>query len=312
MTLRLGEALRRWLDLNSDGKLTQAELRRAPELLRKLDLNEDEFLDQAELLASAPPARSSGKPQVRLAEAGPPVDALLRMNLAGKGSQATLEGVGAGSLRLTVAPSANGLYRLYGLERRWSVCFRSVRTVPDVRSAGEFLAAQFRAALGDQEALPRTAVEQDPALGGLLELFPCADRNGDNRLSLAELESYLDLIDRGVRSQVWIKVTERARNPFHFLDTNGDGRLSYRELTRAADLLGGGRTEEKDLPRQVQLSFSGSLAAFLGRREGPGPEHTTTARPHPTFSRPALASSDGPQRRRRRLTRRVYRAAGGL
>jgi Ca2+-binding EF-hand superfamily protein len=281
--LRLGESLMRWLDINSDGNLTQAELRRAPELLHKLDLNEDEFLDLAELLSSVAPASPGVKPLVKLADAGAPPDAVLRLDLRTKTPQMTLEGAGAAPLRLAVAPAAEGLHRLSERAGRWSVGFRTVRIMPDVRSAGEFLAAQLQASLGDRELLPRSEVEQDPALGSLRELFPYADRNRDNHLSLAELKTYLDLIDRGTRSQIWIKVTDRARNPFHILDADGDGRLSYRELARAADLLSGDRSGATGLPSQVQLSFGGSFATSWGGVKIP----VLAARPQRTTSGPS-------------------------
>lgn len=262
--LRLGESLLGWLDTDADGKLTRAELGRAPLLLRKLDLNEDEFLDVAELLASAPPARRAGQPLVRLMQADAPADVVLRLNFTAKAAPVTLEGPGAGSLCLVDSSSPSRRNQLHARDGHWSAGFRLVRTLPDARSAGEFLAAQLQASLGDREALPKMEMEQDPSLHGLRELFPFADQNGDNRLSLAELQRYFDLVEQGVRAQVWIKVMERARNPFLLLDTDGDGRLSYQELARAADVLGKDRTEANSLPWQVELSFSGSLAPSWG------------------------------------------------
>ncbi len=264
--LRVSELLSGRLDADADGKLTKPELARATELLRTFDLNEDEFLDLAELLASARSAPRAGEPRVRLTRAGAEEVPVLRVEL-GTGAKAPSVVAGRNGpepFRLAVASSSDGLHRLRGSEDGWSAVFRAVWTVPDVVSAGAFLVAQFRAAAGDREALSKADLEQDLTLSGLGGLFPFADRNGDDRLSLSELETYLKLVELGVRSQVWIKVTERGRDPFVFLDADGDGRLSYRELARASDLVNGDRVAVSGLPWQFQFSFGGPSVPSWG------------------------------------------------
>jgi Ca2+-binding EF-hand superfamily protein len=283
--LRLAELLFHRLDADGDGKLTQAELRRAPLSFRKFDLNEDEFLDLAELLASTSSDPRPGKPQVRLDAVGDNADAVLRLNIGTKAQAASIEGKGADPFRLAAAPVPNGLHRLHGPEGRWWTTFRTARVTPAVGSAREFLVSQFKTALGHRAMLTNADLEQDLTLSGLLELFRYADRNADNRLSLAELEDYLKLVELGVRAQVWIKVTDRGRNLFPYLDADGDDRLSYRELTRACDLLADHTTETNRLPWQFQLSFGGPSVASWGgvplpavaRRPGPGAADTSKA-----------------------------------
>jgi Ca2+-binding EF-hand superfamily protein len=242
--------------------LNRAALRQAPELLRKYDLNEDEALEPAELLASAGPARLPDGPRVKLGPANGEADARLRLDLGANARTPTVEGEKA--MRLVPASAPGSLQRIYGPEGRWVMSFRTARAVPDVRSAGEFLIAQFKTALGTRPALDKADLEQDPALSGLTELFGYADRNGDGRLTLAELEGYLRLVELGLRAQVWVGVTDRDRNPFPFLDTDGDGRLSFRELTQAADLLHPERADAIAWPLQFHLSFTAPLVKSWG------------------------------------------------
>lgn len=218
--LRLAELLFRWLDANSDSKLTQVELRRAPLLFRKFDLNEDEFLDRAELLASTSSDPRPGKSQLRLGEVRGHADVVLRLHLGAKARTASIEGKDAHRFRLAAATVPNGLHRLHGPEGRWWATFRAVRVTPAVGSAREFLVSQFKTALGDRDVLTKDDLEQDLTLSGLRELFRYADRNADDQLSLTELEAYLKLVELGVRAQVWIKIMDRGRNPFPYLDAD--------------------------------------------------------------------------------------------
>jgi Ca2+-binding EF-hand superfamily protein len=260
--VRLADLFRRALG-GGDGKVTRDTLRRAPRMLQKYDLNDDEFLEAAELLAGAPAGLRPGPAEVRPGGADAAAAAVLRLDV-GSRARAVLDGAGANPLRLAAVPSPPGLWRWHEPEGRWSISTRARRLTPDVRSARDFLVAQFRGALGDRATLARADVEGDPALGGLQELFRFADRNGDDRLSLAALEAYFQLVERGVAAQVWVTVRDHGHNPLPFLDTDADGRLSYRETARAADLLTSAATEARDLPRQYGLSFGGAAAASWG------------------------------------------------
>jgi Ca2+-binding EF-hand superfamily protein len=211
---RLAELFLRRLDTDGDGKLTKVEWQQAADSLRGCDLNDDEFLDLAELLALAPPGLRPGKPQLAVGETARQTDTVLRLDLGGKAISATLHGGEAKSLRLVVCPEPGGVHRLHGREGRWVLGVSSRHSPPDVQSAGEFLIAQFRAALGDRAALSRADLEDDPVLSGLQELLRYADRKEKGRLTLAELRDYLSLIQQGAQAQVWVHVTDHDRNPF--------------------------------------------------------------------------------------------------
>jgi Ca2+-binding EF-hand superfamily protein len=266
--LRLADRILRSLDANADGTLTRAELRRAPRALRRYDLNEDEYLETAELLAGIgrPPRPAPARVREDTAEAEAVV---LRLDLGAKG-RANLAGRAAGAFRLVPATNCRGRWRLRG-RHPWWVTLRAVRATPDVKSARDFLVAQFKAAAGDRPWLTKADMEQDPGLGGFLELLPFADRNGDNKLTLAELETYLALVELGLRAQVWVTVTDHGSNPFPFLDADDDGRLSYRELLAAPDLLGG-KAEGVGLPSQFDLSFGGASVKWWGGVRLPAPK----------------------------------------
>jgi Ca2+-binding EF-hand superfamily protein len=255
---RLAHLFLHQLDANGDGKLSLDELRRAPRALRRYDLNEDETLDLTELL-TAGSTHKPGPSQLQVGTASAK-DAALRIAPGAKPG-ATLHGTGAREAHL-VTPSA-GVQRLRGPAARWWLTVRAERSMPAIRSASEFLLSQFRDALGDNKSLSKAALEEDAALSGFLDLFPCADRDGDGRLTLAELESYLRLVEMGVRAQVWVTAADRGQNPFHFLDRDGDGRLSWREQLLAADLLGG-QAEMVGLPGQFDLSLGGPAVKSWG------------------------------------------------
>src|SRR5262249_28519296 len=161
---------------------------------------------------------------------------VLRLDLGDK-PRATLVSNSPGLVRLGQTDA--GSYRLHSSEGRWWLTVRPVRSTSDVRSAGEFVTAQFKAALGSGNSLSKADLEEDASLASLLDLLVHADRNGDGRLTLAELQGYLRLVEMGMRAQVWVTVADRGRNPFHFLDRDGDGRLSHGELQSIVDLLGG-------------------------------------------------------------------------
>jgi Ca2+-binding EF-hand superfamily protein len=158
------------------------------------------------------------------------------------------------------------------------MAWRPTRTAPEVKSAAEFLIAQFKAAADGRAALAKGDLEQDPALNGLLALFRFADRNRDNRLSLTELETYLKLIELGIRAQLWIKVVDHGHNPFHFLDSDGDGRLSCQELAGASKTMG---DEAANRTRRFHLDFGGPAVRTWGGVPIPAPNavlHTIVRR----------------------------------
>jgi Ca2+-binding EF-hand superfamily protein len=244
----LSECLFRHLDRDGDGKLSAAELCQALALLRRFDEDEDEVLTAAELLVPLPPSAiplPAGMRITPVEEKASPA-AVLRLPI-GVG-RPSLTGGNAFQL------SADGSQ----LRVPGGICTLTVSAddpLAGFRAARRFYLAQFRAAAGEQSAAKKVFVD-DPATGVLAGLFDAADRNGDGKLALAELESFFELVELGVQCQVVVTAIDRGRNLFDLMDTNGDGRLDLAELTRAARVLPG------ELARVMPLERSAIPASY--------------------------------------------------
>jgi len=93
-------------------------------------------------------------------------------------------------------------------------------------------------------------------------LHRLADRDGDGKLSAAELRAFLDLHASGAAALVSAALIDESRGVFDLLDADGNGRLSLRELKGAWDRLkgfdrnGDGVLSRAELPRTYRVRFS--------------------------------------------------------
>jgi Ca2+-binding EF-hand superfamily protein len=222
---QLGELFRATIDENRDGNIAAEELTKLARRLRKHDLNEDEYIGLTELLGAV--AADNRQSEV---SSGTVSESSVKLQLeVGNHKSATWEG--------RELPLGTGNRFLFTPIKSNVIVFGSpARQVPNVKSSGEFVLAQLEGAVGTNDAIEITSVESDPALGGLLDLFPFADRNGDAELTAAELKSWLSLIDVGLVAQVRIALVDRGENLFPLLDADADGRLSASELAKTAEL----------------------------------------------------------------------------
>jgi Ca2+-binding EF-hand superfamily protein len=251
--LRLSGVFRQWLDEDRDGMFTANKLWRATRTMSRYDLDEDGALAFDELLGSAAeiPARTKlpSDGTTRAGQRG----ARLRIKINAPTPAATVAEDATNLLTAVGAASANSV-RYRGPQNVWMLAIETHRQFPNVKSAGDFLAAQLQTVLGNRTELALVEIKRDGGLSGLAELAPMADRNGDERLSLAELQSYTELVAAALRSQVWIIVADRDCNLFGLLDSDSDGRLSLVELAKIDEVVGVD-PPFTSLPQQFHLSF---------------------------------------------------------
>lgn len=276
-----GAALFQNLDRNGDGKLSAAELKHAPAVLKRLDDDEDEVLTAKELLAAgdAPKLAPAG---VKLAASvKTPPDAVLRLALGGKPSLAPATSA------FKLAPDGGRLTVPGG-----SCVVTVSRDDPAAgfRAAKNFYLAQFKATAGNKPAA-KALFEDDPTAQVLVGLFDAADRDGNGKLTLAELETFFDLVERGVSCRVVVTVSDRGRNLFDLFDADGNSSLDLGELLRA------GRTLPDELARDGEVTRDAVPASYrlvagrgpVGDSFGPVP-FGAAAKPKP----PAVAAARGP------------------
>jgi Ca2+-binding EF-hand superfamily protein len=121
---------------------------------------------------------------------------------------------------------------------------------------------QFKMAAGDQKYLDKQKIQENPYISFLFNVFDEADRNGDGKLTVEELEAFFNAITGGPGSQTYITIVDQGRSLFTLIDTNHDNRLSQREILNFAknfskiDKNGDGVIERSELPRQFRVSVS--------------------------------------------------------
>ncbi|QJW93738.1 EF-hand domain-containing protein [Frigoriglobus tundricola] len=140
------------------------------------------------------------------------------------------------------------------------------------------LTAQFAEADPGRKGAVALADANKLNLAELRAAISSGDRNGDDKLDEKELESWLRVRDRIVKSHVLLTVLDHGAGLFESLDANHDGALSVRELRgawtrlRDAGCVRDGRFDRARVPRQFGLTVSAGLPASpLGRPKAVGP-----------------------------------------
>jgi Ca2+-binding EF-hand superfamily protein len=178
-------------------------------------------------------------------------------------------------------------------------------TDDQLKMQSDALRAQYVARLKEADKEGRGYVAlldvKKPQFSQLQTLFTQADRDGDGKLTEAEVNAWFDLQSKALGSYVSLSVTENGRGFFDILDANRDGSLGMRELRTAWDRLktydrdGDAKIAPNEIPRQYQVTLGlGQAAAFLRQLGGPGMGQPTavTAR-GPVWFRKMDRNGDG-------------------
>ncbi len=297
-TAAVSEALFNRLDTNRDGRLSQDELAAAEAVLMPLDGDGDELLTPAELTGRPAPATqpnraifgvrragpsAAGSPFIflgqganredveKFAKQPPDVELLVRLGETGPG-EAPLEVLTPGDRPAPAAPhvqaAGDGSLLLTWGQARIGLRANEGRPSLVPRLRQQYVARFHAADTGGKGFL---TLKDAQAAGFFPAQFSLLDRNGDGRLTEAELTAYLDQVQerqaRALTSGVAVLVSEEGHGLFELLDRNRDGKLSLRELRSASRLLAQlGREKDglsrEDMPRTYEVAVGLAQAGF--------------------------------------------------
>lgn len=131
----------------------------------------------------------------------------------------------------------------------------------------------------------------------LNSIFEWADRDGDSRLTEADLVALLELMQAGSGARATLILTSTGQGLFQRLDGNGDGQLSLRELRAVRGRLashdrnGDGDLGRDELPQQFRLSVGTS--PYAGAYGGTVVPTLRTPGHGPVWFRKADTNGDG-------------------
>lgn len=267
-------------DKNQDGALTAEELGCDPKVIADLDADGDGRLDTDELAAWL--------------RRGPDLDLAFDLTdpTAGEGwlpafvnrpapADSTVKQIGKGRLanQAKAGPDGGIGLDLRDARFRFSV---DTGTANNARQQWKNSADQLRQAFdmlaGKKGELDKQKVLSNPETAAVGPLFDFADRDGNGKLTRAELDQALRTGEALVNCRVGITVADRGRGLFELLDRDGDGRLSPRELNAAAELLamldrdGDGKLARTELPRGYAITAQPASVDVLPNYGGLGGE----------------------------------------
>jgi hypothetical protein len=172
------------------------------------------------------------------------------------------------------------------------------------------LRSVFEQLAGTRGEVERKQVAENPEYAASLTLFDFADRDGNGKVTAAELDRVLRTNEGLVDCRAVLEVADLGRGLLELLDRDGDGRLSPRELNAAADHLaaldrdGDGKLSPTEVPRgyavtakpaSVDVVPTGGYALDVNvvLTGIGGPARTVMAKPAPEWFRQADRNGDG-------------------
>lgn len=286
------------LDQNGDRKLSEEELRQAPDLLQHYDADGNGVLDMAELAPNEPLQLATTNPLSDFPEQFAP----LRWEPA--------QGKADVEVRLEFFTGGIGLARiaarLLDEDRAETIQLNTTRHAVQI-TAGDFILVLdaplrlissedvrrfYLIQMRQRDVGRKGYLTQDEFRGLALPMmrFEAADRNGDGNLYPEELRETLDGLIAWQTSRLNVSLSQERSPLFAQLDVDGDGRLSRRELVNAQarlikneseslaldELVGRCRWEFRvpglleDAPEQMARDVM-AVGTANQRRAGPGP-----------------------------------------
>jgi Ca2+-binding EF-hand superfamily protein len=253
-----------------DRKLSREEIGLDREAFDQLDTNKDGVLDADELLRFTE-RRPDLEIRVRLGkrDQGQPA---LELVSSREGQTEGIQKTGDGSLVLQLGG------------KRMELRCKDEGTKQGARSSLQMVANfmnQVQYADSNQDGyLEREELERNNQFQNLLRSFKKLDRDGDGRISVKELLTYVeglvDLQTRILTNQVSLVISEQEVDLFQLLDTNRDGRLGIRELRNAPRVLaqldrnGDGQVTRDEIRSGVLVLTQGSPMANPYQGSYPG------------------------------------------
>ena len=211
--LRIAKEVLARYDKNKNGTLGRDEAGMTKNLFDRLDANDDDELDTFELL--------------RWVIVTPDAEAVLRLGrVEDKLDAVEVQGGSKAALRKT---ARNAL--AFSTD---DCCLHLIPapalTSPADRSIRQILVQQFKTVDRAGKGYLTKKQLQMPQFIQLHSILLVADRDGDDCLSLEELNGWLDLVVSGINCQTTVALASGGRGLFPILDADQDGRLSVREL----------------------------------------------------------------------------------
>jgi Ca2+-binding EF-hand superfamily protein len=128
------------------------------------------------------------------------------------------------------------------------------------KNSADNLRSAFDKLRGKGDEITRQKLAENPETSAAIGLFDFVDRNGDGKLTRAELDKAMAAGDAAINCRVALTLTDRGRGLFELLDRDGDGQLSPRELNAAADVVaaldrdGDGKLARTEMPRGFSVA----------------------------------------------------------
>lgn len=176
---------------------------------------------------------------------------------------------------------------------------------PPIRFAaqGQLLQIFRQADKRNRGFVEMTDLQGGGQLPALRQAFPMLDRDGDAKVTLKEVQAFIELQAEAANNFVSLSVAEHGRNLFQLVDANGDNRLSPRELQsvwtrlQVRDSDGDGFIDTTELARVFQVTVErGSNIGFRGGVRGgftPDAPRAAYARNAPAWFKKMDRNGDG-------------------